>query len=113
MWQPACFEETRNMPKGYWIARVDVSDHERYKAYVAANAAPLAQFGARFLVRGGRFENPEGTSRRRNVVIEFPSYEAALQCWHSPLYQEAVKLRQPVSVLDVVIVEGYDGPQPG
>jgi uncharacterized protein (DUF1330 family) len=39
------------MPKGYWIARVDVHDAEAYKKYIAANAAPLAQFGARFLVR--------------------------------------------------------------
>ena len=37
------------MAKGYWIARVDVSDPEGYKAYVAANAQPLAEFGGRFL----------------------------------------------------------------
>jgi len=61
------------MAKGYWIARVDVADADAYKRYVAANAAPLAAYGARFLVRAGRFETPEGTSRTRNVVIEFPS----------------------------------------
>ena len=48
------------MPKGYWIGRVDVTDAEQYKAYVQANAEPLKLFGAKFLVRGGRFENPEG-----------------------------------------------------
>ncbi|MBV9778114.1 MAG: DUF1330 domain-containing protein [Acetobacteraceae bacterium] len=101
------------MAKGYWIARVDVADAEGYKAYVAANAAPLAEFGARFLVRAGRFENPEGESRRRNVVIEFPSYQAALDCYHSPGYQAAVQLRLPVSTVDMVIIEGYDGAQPG
>ncbi len=101
------------MPKGYWIAHVDVRDAEQYKAYVAANAQPLAEHGGRFLARGGRFENPEGSARSRNVVIEFPSYQAALDCWNSPGYQAAVKLRQPVSVADIVIVEGYDGPQPG
>ena len=74
------------MAKGYWIVRVDIADQERYKAYVAANAGPLAKFGARFLVRVGRFENPEGTSRTRNAVIEFPTYQAALDCWHSPAY---------------------------
>ena len=100
------------MPKGYWIARVDVADPEKYKAYIAANAAPLKRFGARFLVRGGRFENPEGASRSRNVVIEFPSYQAALDCWHSADYQEAVKLRLAVSTVDMVVIEGYDGPQP-
>ena len=72
------------MSKGYWIARVDVADAEQFKKYAAANAAPIARFGGRFLVRGGRFETPEGASRTRNVVVEFPSYEAALDCWHSP-----------------------------
>ena len=100
------------MSKGYWIARIDVADPEQYKAYVAANAAPFRKFGARFLVRAGRFENPEGTSRTRNVVIEFPSYQAALDCWKSAEYQQAIKLRETVSSGDLVIVEGYDGPQP-
>ena len=101
------------MAKGYWIARVDVADAEVYKAYVAANAAPIAKFGGRFLVRGGRFENPEGGSRTRNVVVEFPSYQAALDCYRSADYQAAVQLRLPVSTVDMVVIEGYDGPQPG
>lgn len=101
------------MPKGYWIARVDVTDPEAYKAYVAANAEPFRKYGARFVVRGGRFENPEGTSRARNVVLEFPSYQAALDCWKSPEYQQAMQLRLPVSTGDLVIVEGYDPPPAG
>ena len=100
------------MPKGYWIGRVDITDTEKYKAYTEANAKPFKRFGARFLVRAGRFENPEGSSRSRNVVIEFPSYQAALDCWKSPEYQEAMKLRLPVSSIDLVIIEGYEGPQP-
>ena len=100
------------MAKGYWIARVDVADPERYKAYIAANAVPFKKYGARFLVRAGRFENPEGSSRPRNIVIEFPSYEAALDCYKSREYQEALELRLKVSTIDLVIVEGYDGPQP-
>ena len=100
------------MPKGYWIVRVDVADQEKYKTYVAANAEPFKKFGARFLVRAGRFENPEGESRTRNIVIEFPSYQAALNCWNSPEYQAAIKLRLSVSTVDLVIIEGYEGPQP-
>jgi uncharacterized protein (DUF1330 family) len=100
------------MAKGYWIVRVDVADQEGYKAYIAANAEPLDKYGAHFLVRAGRFETPEGTSRARNVVIEFPSYQAALDCWRSPEYQQAMKLRLPVSTGDLVIIEGYDGLQP-
>lgn len=101
------------MPKGYWVARIDVADMDAYKAYVAANAQPFAQYGARFLVRAGSFQAPEGTHRSRNVVIEFPSYQAALDCYHSPAYQAAIQLRLPVSTGDLVIVEGYEGPQPG
>jgi uncharacterized protein (DUF1330 family) len=101
------------MARGYWIARVDVRDAEAYKAYVAANAAPLGAHGGRFLVRAGRFENPEGASRTRNVVVEFPSYQAALDCYRSPAYQAAVQLRLPVSTVDMVVIEGYDGPEPG
>lgn len=100
------------MAKGYWIVRVDIADAERYKQYIAANAKPLARYGARFLVRGGAFESVEGSARSRNAVIEFPSYRAALDCWRSPEYQQAMSLRVPVSTADLVIIEGYDGPQP-
>jgi len=100
------------MPKGYWIVRVDITDPEQYKAYIAANAEPLKKHGARFLVRGGKFENPEGTSRTRNAVIEFPTYQAALDCWSSPDYQRAIDLRTSVSTADLIIIEGYEGPQP-
>lgn len=98
--------------KGYWIGRVDVNDLEQYKRYIEANAAPFREFGARFLVRGGRFECVEGNSRSRNVVIEFPSYEQALACYRSPGYQAAMALRTAVSVVDMIIIEGFDGPQP-
>jgi uncharacterized protein (DUF1330 family) len=100
------------MSKGYWIAQVDVADTEKYKAYIQANAMPLKKFGAKFLVRAGRFEIPEGTNRSRNVLIEFPTYQAALDCYKSPGYQEALKLRLQVSTVDLVIIEGYDGTQP-
>ena len=101
------------MAKGYWIARGDVADTEAYKQYAAANAKPFKDFGAKFLVRGGQFERMEGASRSRQVIIEFPSYQAALDCWKSNDYQAAIKLRlPPVAKVDLVIVEGYDGAQP-
>jgi uncharacterized protein (DUF1330 family) len=100
------------MSKGYWIVRADIADQEKYKAYVAANAEPLRKHGARFLVRGGRSENFEGSSRARNAVVEFPSYQAAIDCWKSPEYQRAIKLREDVATIDLIVIEGYDGPQP-
>ena len=102
------------MPKGYWIARVDVADVDIYKeGYVRANGPVFAKYGAKFLVRAGKYENPEGTSRSRNVVLEFPSYQAALDCYNSPDYQQLIKVRAAISTCDIVIVEGYEGPQPG
>jgi uncharacterized protein (DUF1330 family) len=100
------------MAKGYWIVRVDISDPEQYKKYIAANAAPLRKHGGRFLVRGGKYESLEGESRSRNAVIEFPTYQAALDCWKSPEYQAAIELRAPVSTIDLIVIEGYEGEQP-
>jgi uncharacterized protein (DUF1330 family) len=97
------------MAKGYWIGRVDISDPERYKHYMAANGAAFAKYDARFLVRGGTFRIGEGDARQRNVVIEFPTYAAALACWDDPLYQAAREKRLGVSVADIIIIEGYDG----
>lgn len=101
------------MAKGYWIARVDVNDADAYQNYVKANAAAFSKFGARFLVRGGGYRIAEGEARARNVVIEFPTYEAALTCWDTPEYQAAKAKRDGHAVADIVIIEGYDGPQPG
>lgn len=100
------------MAKGYWVVRIDVYDTEVYQAYVAANGAAFSKYGARFLVRGGAFQLVEGTSRARNVVLEFPSLKVAQDCWNSPEYKHALNLRRPVSAGDVLIIEGYDGPQP-
>ncbi len=95
--------------KGYWIGHADVMDPEGYKAYMAADMAPFGKFGVRFLVRGGAREVPEGEVRSRSVVLEFPSYEAALGCYRSTDYQAAKRLRDGKAAFDLVIVEGYDG----
>ena len=97
------------MSKGYWIGRVDVHDEQAYRAYIEAAGPIFAEHGARFLVRGGTYVAGEGQARARNVVIEFPSYEAALSCYRSDGYQRARLLRTPVSDGEVVIVEGHDG----
>ena len=96
------------MPKGYWIANMDVHDAEAYETYKAANAAPFAEFGARFVVRGGPQEVREGQMRSRTVVIEFPSLEAATACYESDAYRQAMAIRTPISESSLIIVEGYD-----
>jgi uncharacterized protein (DUF1330 family) len=97
------------MAKGYWIARVDVTDPDGYQEYVKANAVAFEKFGARFIVRGGRFEAPEGTPRARNIVLEFADYATAAACYQSPEYQAAKAFRDGRSVADLLIIEGYDG----
>lgn len=100
------------MPKGYWIVHVDITDQEKFKEYLAENGVPLNKYGARFLARAGKFQNPEGTTRSRNTIIEFPSYEAAVECWNSQEYQHAASHRMSAANMDLTIVEGYEGPQP-
>jgi uncharacterized protein (DUF1330 family) len=101
------------MAKGYWVALADVTDPEGYKDYVAANRAAFRAYGARFLTRGGPMVVPEGAVRSRVVVIEFPSLQAAKDCYDSPEYAAAMALRAGRSIMDLAIVEGYDGVQPG
>ena len=100
------------MPKGYWIGRVEVKSDEGYKPYAAGNQAIFRKFGGRYVIRAGKFECVEGTARSRNVVIEFPDYATALACYRSSEYQQNMKLRLPHSTADIVIIEGYGGPQP-
>ena len=99
------------MARGYWIVRVDVHDPESYKDYAQANGVAFAEFGAKFLVRGGPFELVSGAARERNVVLEFATYEDAVACWHSKTYQDA-RAKQRGAESDIVIIAGYDGPQP-
>ena len=92
--------------KGYWIGLVEVTDPEGYKAYVAANAVAFEKYGAKFVVRAGRNEQPEEPCGNRHVVIEFDSYETALACYHSPEYQAAVAFRKDAAKARLVVVEG-------
>jgi uncharacterized protein (DUF1330 family) len=99
-------------PKGYWIARVTVNDQAAYEEYRKRNAAPFAKFGGRFIVRGGRSERVFGVARPHNVVLEFPSYEAALACFRSPEYQAASQHLKRGCDVDLIIIEGFEGEQP-
>ena len=96
----------KNLPKGYWIVHVKVTNEEGYEEYKRASSAPLAKFGGKFLVRGGSQEVPEGPVRARTVVIEFPNFTAAKSCYASQGYKRAQAIRIKYSTADVVIVEG-------
>jgi uncharacterized protein (DUF1330 family) len=94
------------MPKAYWIAHVTVSSPDQYKHYASDAPAAFKKYGATFLARGGTFEQMEGNGRPRNVVVEFPSLQAALDCYRSAEYQAARAKRLGAGEADIVIVEG-------
>ena len=96
------------MPKGYIIGHITVTDPEAYKEYVARDTPILKALGARFIVRGGDSETPEGQAHGRHVVIEFDSYDAAKAAYHDPEYQEVLKIRQRTAESMIVLVEGHD-----
>lgn len=97
------------MTKAYWIAHVTVTDPERYKIYARGTAAPFAKFGATVLARGGAYKALEGDDHPRNVVIAFPSMQAALDCYNSPEYQAAREHRIGAGIANITIVEALEG----
>jgi uncharacterized protein (DUF1330 family) len=94
------------VPKGYWIAHVTVTDADQYKLYASAAPEAFKKYGAVILARGGTSQQMEGEGRVRNVVIEFPSLEAALACYNSPEYQDAKAKRAGAGIAEIVLVEG-------
>lgn len=96
------------MAKGYWIARVDVHDMDRYPSYIEAAKPAYERYGAKFLVRGGEYHDVEGIARSRNVVIEFPSLVSALDCYNSIEYESARCIRQAISDGELLIIEGVE-----
>ncbi len=97
------------MAPGYVIAQIKVTDAGTYPSYVAMVEPIIEKFGGRFLVRGGRSESHEGTPPGdRNVVIRFPSFQAAKDWYHSEDYAEAKALRMSASTSVQTIVEGVE-----
>jgi len=91
----------------YFIAEVQVTNPTGYDAYRPLAGASIAQYGGKFLVRGGAAELLEGApDPARVVVIEFADVAAARRWYHSPEYQEALKIRLANSTGRVLLVEG-------
>ena len=95
----------------YWIARAKINDPVQYKKYPDPIAPVIDAHGGRILGRGGHYEVLEGTKKfERHAVIEFPSMEAVLACYHSKDYQAARQFRLGgVGENELVIVEGVTG----
>lgn len=92
--------------KGYWLAHVTVHDIEQYSKYTALAPQAFEKYKGKLLARGGRYKQLEGVEHQRHVVLEFPSFDDALACYHSESYQQAATKRKDVATAEVVIVEG-------
>jgi uncharacterized protein (DUF1330 family) len=99
------------MPKGYWIAHISITDNDAYQLYRNEVPAILKAHNGKFIVRSGAHIVTEGTARPRTVVIEFPSYQAAQDCYNSPEYQSARKLRMNASEGEFMVIEGWEPAQ--
>jgi uncharacterized protein (DUF1330 family) len=88
-----------------WIAHVTVTDAEAYGEYARRATDAIAAHGGVFLARATRYVQLEGRDRPRNVVARFPSLDAALACYNSPAYQEALGFAKGAAERDLVIVE--------
>ena len=90
----------------YLIARITVTDPAAYVAYSSKTAALAAEFGGRFLVKGGPATWVEGSGPDRHVVVEFPDRAAAEAWYASPQYQAILPIAQAASQRELVIVDG-------
>lgn len=92
---------------GYLIANIEVTDPAGFEEYRQKVPAVIAQFGGRYIVRGGDARTLEGNlPLHRLVVLEFPTREAAQSFYDSPEYQPLLRLRLASTRSDVVIASG-------
>ena len=91
----------------YILAEVEVTNPAGYESYRPLAGASVAQYGGKFVIRGGKAELIEGSKEpARIVAIEFPDTAAAKRWYNSPEYQEALKIRLANSTGRVLLVEG-------
>jgi uncharacterized protein (DUF1330 family) len=91
----------------YVVVEIEVLDPERYETYKQLAPPSIAQYGGRYVARGGQMETLEGTwSPKRLVILEFPSVDQAKAWWNSAEYAQAKALRQAASRTQMIVVEG-------
>ena len=91
----------------YIIGRIEVTDWDQYKKYIAKTPGVIAKFGGRFIARGGDVHTLEGTEeKRRVVVIEFPSLDKAKEFYSSEEYTQTRKLRENAAIASLIAVDG-------
>jgi len=91
----------------YIISDVEILDSTAIAIYRERAAASIAQYGGRYLIRGGAFEVLEGEwTPRAIVMVEFPDMEAAQVWYRSPEYAKALEVRDQALSRNLVLVEG-------
>jgi uncharacterized protein (DUF1330 family) len=98
------------MPAAYLIVTMNITDPERYKAYMAEAPAAVKAAGGEYLVRGGRHETLEGEWKPHRVaMLKFPSYEQAKAFYDGEMYRAARQHRAGATeYFDMVLVEGVE-----
>lgn len=95
----------------YVINDMEVTDPVTFDEYRRLSPATVAQYGGRFLARGGTTEPLEGGwEPRRLVILEFPSVAQAKAWIDSPEYAPARALRQASAKSRMVVTEGVPLP---
>lgn len=95
------------VPKGYFLAEVDVTKPSEYEAYRTRVLPAVEKYGGRFLVRGGSPTGIEGDGfAQRVIIIEFDSPEQAKVWYDSPEYQAIVPIRQASATTRATILVG-------
>ena len=91
----------------YVISEVEVRDQAAMEAYRTLAAQAIAQYGGRYLARGGAAEVVEGGPPPKTlIVVEFPSMTRLREWYASPEYAEALKLRRTALDRRLLFVEG-------
>jgi uncharacterized protein (DUF1330 family) len=91
----------------YFVAELDVTNPTGMEPYRAAVPATIAQYGGRYLSRGGAIELIEGGPEpKRIVILEFADAAAVKRWYNSPEYQKILPLRLDNSTGRAFIVEG-------
>ena len=91
----------------YIINDMEVLDPQGLEEYKQLSPRTVAQYGGKFLARGGRMKKLEGDWQpKRLVILEFPSLEQAEAWINSPEYAEPRRMRQKASRSNIVVVEG-------
>tara|TARA_A100001011_G_C13886037_1_gene664962 strand:+ start:261 stop:548 length:288 start_codon:yes stop_codon:yes gene_type:complete len=93
--------------KAYWVCIYEKIDNvEKLKQYAVKAKPAVEKFSGKFLSRGGKNRTNEGINSPRIVVVEFPDYNTAVECYDSVEYQEAHDILNGYVVRHHQIVEG-------